>query len=265
MVRNLAAASSIASGIPSSARQTRTIVGNEWALTARSLRTAPARSRSSRTAGEDSISPVLASPSGKASGPTGHSASPVMPSGSLLVARIRSRRHSPSTRSANFAAASITCSQLSSMSSASRSRIAAISPSAASALGAAPSRASRRPSPASVACATSPSAPMAASSTSQTPSGRSLISVRAVSVASLVFPEPPGPTRVVSRCSVMSSRTAATSSSRPTKLVSSARMLVFRFSSRRPNSPRSNATCKADNSGEGSTPNASASASLVRS
>src|SRR5262249_56621214 len=108
-------------------------------------------------------------------------------------------------------------------------------------------------------------APMAASSTSQTPSGRSPVSVRAVSVASLVFPEPPGRTRVVSRCSVMSSRTAATSSPRPTKLVSSARTLVFRLSSRRPSSPRSNATCKADSSGEGSTPSASASASLVRS
>ena len=264
-MRNLAAASSMASGIPSRARQTRTIVDKVRASTARSLRTAPARSRSNRTAGEDSISPGPASPSGKASGPTGHSASPVMPSGSRLVARIRSRRHSPSTRSANFAAASITCSQLSRISSASRSRIAAMSPSARSALGAAPSRASRSPSPVSVACATSPSAPMAASSTSQAPSGRSPSSVRAVSVASLVLPEPPGPIRVVSRCPVMSSRTAATSASRPTKLVSSARKLVFRFSSRRPNSPRSSATCNADSSGDGSTPSASASASLVRS
>ena len=265
MVRNLAAASSIASGIPSSARQTRTIVDNVWASTARSLRTAPARSRSNRTAGEDSISPGLASSSGRASGSTSHSASPVMPSGSLLVARIRSRRHSPSTRSANVAADSITCSQLSRISSASRSRIAAMSRSVGSAFGAPPSRASRRPSAASVACATSPSAPMAASSTSQTPSGRSPSSVRAVSVASLVFPEPPGPIRVVSRCSAMSSRTTATSASLPTKLVSSARTLVFRLSSRRPSSPRSSATCNADSSGEGSTPSASARASLVRS
>ena len=264
-MRNLAAASSIASGIPSSARQTRTIVDNVWASTARSLRTAPARSRSNRTAGEDSISPGPASPSGRASGSTSHSASPVMPSGSLLVARIRSRRHSPSTRSANAAADSITCSQLSRISSVSRSRIAAMSRSVGSAFGAPPSRASRRPSPASVACATSPSAPMAASSTSQAPSGRSPSSVRAVSVASLVFPEPPGPIRVVSRCSAMSSRTTATSASLPTKLVSSARRLVFRFSSRRPNSPRSSATCNADSSGEGSTPSASARASLVRS
>ena len=264
-MRNLAAASSIASGIPSSARQTRTIVDNVWASTARSLRTAPARSRSSWTAGRTRSRQGRRPPPAAASGSTSHSASPVMPSGSLLVARIRSRRHSPSTRSANFAADSITCSQLSRISSASRSRIAAISRSVGSAFGAPPSRASRSPSPASVACATSPSAPMAASSTSQAPSGRSPSSVRAVSVASLVFPEPPGPIRVVSRCSATSSRTTATSASLPTKLVSSARRLVFRFSSRRPSSPRSSATCNADSSGEGSTPSASARASLVRS
>ena len=119
-----------------------------------------------------------------------------------------------------------------------------MSRSVGSASGAPPSSASRRPSAASVACATSPSAPMAASSTSQAPSGRSPSSVRAVSVASLVLPEPPGPISVVSRWSAMSSRTAATSASRPTKLVSSARRLVCRrSSSRRPSSPRSSATC----------------------
>ena len=132
-----------------------------------------------------------------------------MPSGSLLVARMRSRRHSPSTRCANAAADSITCSQLSRISSASRSRIAATSRSAGSAFGASPSRASRRPSAASVGCATSPRRPRrsgGASSTSQAPSGSSPSSVRAVSVASRVFPEPPGPIRVVSRCSATSSR-----------------------------------------------------------
>ena len=144
-----------------------------------------------------------------------------------------------------------------------------MSRSVGSAFGVPLSRASRRPSAASADCATSPSAPIAASSTSQAPSGRSPSSVRAVSVASLVFPEPPGPITVVSRCPAMSSRTAATSASLPTKLVSSARKLVLRPSScqrraRRPNSPRSSATCNADSSGEGSTPSASARASLVR-
>ena len=265
MVRNLAAASSIASGMPSSARQMRTIVDRVWSSTAEVLahRARPVPQQLDGRRGLDLAGAGVGS--GKASGSTSHSASPVMPSGSLLVARIRSRRHSPSTRSANLAADSITCSQLSRISSASRSRIAAMSRSVGSALGAPPSSASRSPSPVSVACATSPSAPMAASSTNQTPSGRSPSSVRAVSVASLVFPEPPGPTKVVSRCSAMSSRTAATSASLPTKLVSSARRLVFRFSSRRPSSPRSSATCKADSSGEGSTPSASARASLVRS
>ncbi len=59
IVRSLAAASSIASGIPSSARQTRAIVGSVLASAARSRRTAPARSRSNWTAGEDSISAWL--------------------------------------------------------------------------------------------------------------------------------------------------------------------------------------------------------------
>ena len=103
-----------------------------------------------------------------------------------------------------------------------------MSRSVSSAFGGPLSRASRRPSPASAACATSPSVPMAASSTSQAPSGRSPSSVRAVSVASLVFPAPPGPIKVMSRCPATSSRTSATSASRPTKLVSSARRLVFR-------------------------------------
>jgi hypothetical protein len=65
-----------------------------------------------------------------------------------------------------------------------------MSRSVSSAFGASPRKASRRPSPASVDFATSPSVPMAASSTSQAPSGGSPSSVRAVSVASLVFPEP---------------------------------------------------------------------------
>jgi hypothetical protein len=55
--------------------------------------------------------------------------------------------------------------------------------------------------------------------------------------ASLVFPEPPGPIRVVSRCSAMSSRTTATSASLPTKLVSSARKLVFHRSQAQPLEP----------------------------
>ncbi|RAO56730.1 Endochitinase [Micromonospora noduli] len=264
MVRNLAAASSIANGIPSSARQIRAIVDNVRSSTARSLRTATARSRSNRTAGEVSISLGSASTSGRASGATGQSASPVMPSGSLLVARIRSRRHSPSSRSASTAADSITCSQLSRISSASRSRIAATSRSINSMLGASPSRASRSPSPVSVACTTSPSAPMAANSTSQAPSGRLSSILRAVSVASRVFPEPPGPIRVVSRCSATSAPTSATASSLPMKLLNSARRLVFRFSSGRCTSPRRSATCNAASSGEGSTPSASARASLVR-
>lgn len=139
-----------------------------------------------------------------------------------------------------------------------------MSRSVSSVFGAPPSSASRRPSPARAACATSPSVPMAASSTSQAPSGSSPRRVRAVSVASLVFPDPPGPVTVVSRCPAMSSRTAAASAPLPTKVDSSARRLVLRLVSRRPSSPRSSARCTADSSGEGATPSASVRASLAR-
>ena len=226
-------------------------------------RTAWARSRNRRTAGEASISPGPGASPGSASGSTGHSASPVMPRGSRLVARIRSRRHSPSTRCANTAAASITCSQLSRISRVSRSRTAATNRSTDSAFEVSPSRVSRRPSADSAACATSPSAPIAASSTSQAPSGRPGSMAAAVSSASRVFPAPPGPITEPSRCAARSARTAATSASRPTKLVSSARRLDLRGCSRWPSSPRSRATCRADSSGEGSAPSASARASLV--
>lgn len=92
-MRNRAAASSIASGIPSSAWQIRTNADKVCASEPMCLRTAPARSNSSRTAGAEPASEGYAPAAGSASGSTCHSASPVMPSGSLLVARIRSRRH----------------------------------------------------------------------------------------------------------------------------------------------------------------------------
>ena len=78
------------------------------------------------------------------------------------------------------------------------SRIAAISQQPAPAVGC-PRRAkaSRRPSAVSAAAATSPSAPIGASSTSHAPSGRLAKQRASVSVASLVFPEPPGPIKVV--------------------------------------------------------------------
>ena len=52
---------------------------------------APRRPGPAATGRLGGLHPGLASPSGTASGSTSHSASPVMPSGSLLVARIRSR------------------------------------------------------------------------------------------------------------------------------------------------------------------------------
>jgi hypothetical protein len=69
----------------------------------------------------------------------------LMFNGSRLVARMRSRGQSASTRSASVAAAVMTCSQLSSTSSAARSRNTAVSRSMGSP-GAPISDCSRRPS-----------------------------------------------------------------------------------------------------------------------
>ncbi len=127
IVRSRAAASSMASGIPSSARQIRVTAGTVSSVTVKPERAAAARSFSSRTAAYAMACSASASRGGRASGRTGHRASPVRPSGSRLVARMRSPGHSPSSRSASAAAAPIRCSQLSSTRSAVRVRSAAAS------------------------------------------------------------------------------------------------------------------------------------------
>ena len=66
------------------------------------------------------------------------------------------------------------------------------------------------------------------SSTSQTPSEYSWRSARAASIARLVFPTPPGPVSVTSRCPASRASTCARSSSRPTKLVRRSPMFVRR-------------------------------------
>ncbi|HXL96168.1 MAG TPA: hypothetical protein VN969_45235 [Streptosporangiaceae bacterium] len=101
IVRIRAAASSMASGIPSSARQIRSAAGAVSVVRAKPGLTAQALCSSSDVAGLS------------ASGPTGASASPVMFSGSRLVARMRTWGHALRTFSARMAAAVIRCSQLS--------------------------------------------------------------------------------------------------------------------------------------------------------
>ena len=100
----LAAASSMASGSPSSRRQISSTVEAFAAVSSKAGATATARSQKSRTAGE--------SRSPKKSGGTGNCRSPMSRSGALLVASTVRRGHSP-TRSATKGAAGRRCSRLS--------------------------------------------------------------------------------------------------------------------------------------------------------
>ena len=104
----------MASGMPSSARQIRATSSAVASSTWKSGRTAAARSASSRTEAYPAIwLPPSLGAGGTASGGTGHSASPVIRSGSRLVTSTRTPGHPASTSSASAAAAATTCSQLS--------------------------------------------------------------------------------------------------------------------------------------------------------
>ena len=150
---------------------------------------------------------------GVISGGTRCNCSPLMPSGSRLVAS-RARCGQPrSSASASLAHASITCSQLSSTSSRLRWPIASASVSATG-----------RPvsawmlSTLATVPATSPGSVTGARSANQTPSPEPSSSPAAACSASRVFPEPPGPVSVTSREVVISWDTSASSVSRPMKL-----------------------------------------------
>ena len=125
--RSRAAASSMARGSPSSAAQIRWIVASSRGrIRGRGVRRRPGR-RTGAPPDRPSASTASASGGGSASGGSGHSASPVMPSASRLVASTRSPGQAPSRRWASRAASSTTCSQLSRMSRIRRSCRAATS------------------------------------------------------------------------------------------------------------------------------------------
>ena len=153
-----AAASSIASGSRSSRSQSRTIVASACALGMNSGRRCLARSRKRRYA------------SSASSGSSLQTVSPLTPSDSRLVAKIRTSAHELSRAVASSAHASTTCSQLSSTSSTSRS--AKNRPSVCCRPY---PRGPRTPSVRAVSAATSGVAGPAVRSTSQTPSGRRAI------------------------------------------------------------------------------------------
>ena len=191
-----AAASSIASGRPSSDRHRSCTASSGLARRARSVRCAPARRVNNATASDS------------ASGASSNTTSPSTSSGTWLVHRIRSPGAASRRRTASAAAASMTCSQLSRMTNAglllSRSNSAASPPTFNAATN----------------VSTTSSAVAAVSSrANQTPPGPTpsdALSARPVAIATAVFPTPPGPTISTSRSCASRSDTAATSASRPT-------------------------------------------------
>ena len=117
-----AAASSIASGSPSSFRQIRSATATGATPPAVPPRAADPRSKNNRTAAACPASRASAVSGGRSSGRTGQITSPGMPSGSRLVASTRSPGAARSSAPASCAHASSRCSQLSSTSSSSADR-----------------------------------------------------------------------------------------------------------------------------------------------
>ncbi len=174
--RSRAAASSMASGFPSSARQIRMTGSVLTSSRVNPGRTAAARSARSRTDPYSRASAGGTPSGGSGSDGTGFRVSPVTPSGSRLVARMRTPGASASTRPASRATAPIRCSQLSSTRTS--RRVASMSASRSSGgtttrtgSASATQTASGAPIAASTAWGTSSASPTGASGTNQTPSG----------------------------------------------------------------------------------------------
>ena len=170
-----AAASSIASGSPSSARHS--VVGSSPGRAARRVNSSTASS--------------------SASGASSWTTSPSTSSGTWLVARIRSAGAASSRRTTSAAAASRTCSQLS------RTRTAGAERSRSRSAGSPP----LTPTDAITASTTSPALAAASSRTSHTVPLSSL----PVAIATAVLPMPPGPTTSTRRWPATSSASCAIS------------------------------------------------------
>ncbi len=211
--RTRAAASSMASGRPSSRRTISATAAPFSAVSVNSGRTAIARSTNRRTASDAMRTSTSVAPAGGSdSGGTVNSCSPEIRSGARLDT-MTVRRGAPRRRSATIGAADTTCSKLSRTSSACRSRRWSRTRSIGGWRGAS------RPIEAAIAEGTSSGSVTGASGTNHAPSGNRSTQSPASASERRVLPVPPGPVRVSSR--VFSSRpTAASTSARPTKLVS---------------------------------------------
>ena len=209
----LAAASSMASGSPSSRWQISATAPAFPLVSSKPADAACARCTNRRTDAHRCT--FAASPpapaGGTGSGGTGNSCSPLSRNTIRLVTSATTPGAAPSS-SATSGAAPITCSKLSSTSTSRRARRYDFT----SVISAPPEVLS--PSAAEIAAVTSSAARTEPSATNRTPSAKPAPTRCATSTASLLFPTPPGPVRVTRRTPSARTRspTAATSSSRPT-------------------------------------------------
>ncbi len=211
-----AAASSIASGMPSRSRQIWTMVSRSASSRSSSVRCERARSQNRSMQSSRTVNGWMRQTS-----------SPGQVSGIRLVARIATAGQRRSSVLARRLAVSRTCSQLSTRSSARRrSRWRSTTASSSSSPGPAPMASA-------IATATSCGSDTDDRSTIHTPSGHDAASARPTSTARRVLPMPPGPTIVTSRRVAIRSRSPATSSARPTKAVNG-RTRLWRVGGHRP-------------------------------
>ena len=208
-----AAASSIASGSPSSLRQTCSTATALSSASRNEGRTSWARCSNSLTASNSASvdAPGVVSSRGSDSGGTGQLCSPSTPSSSRLVVRIDKEAQARSRRSARSATAAARCSQLSRTSSTGRSPMCSAIVIVTSCPGT-----SGMPRPSATACGAMAGSSIGASSTQHTPPGNRPCATSAAARASRVFPVPPGPVRVTSRLRARASTTSWSSRWRPT-------------------------------------------------
>ena len=206
----------MASGMPSSREHTSAIAAELPALNANAGLAARARV-TNRLPASDAATARAEPSSGSSSGGTGKTNSPGTSRRSLLVVRMRTRRHCPASMTTIRLAGSRTCSQLSSTISSSRSASARTTPSS----GSVASR-SGTPSASAIDAGTSAGSVREASSTSRAPSANPSAASAAARSASRVLPHPPGPASVTTREVRRPSRTAAICGPRPTSELISA-------------------------------------------
>ena len=206
----------MASGMPSSREHTSAIAAELAPVSVNAGLAARARVTNRRPASDAATAPAEPS-SGSPSGGTGKTNSPGTSRRSLLVTRMRIRRHCPASMTTTRPAGPRTCSQLSSTISSSRPASARTTP----AIGSAASR-SETPSASATDAGTSAGSVREASSTSRAPSPKPGSASVATRSASRVLPHPPGPVSVTTRPPRSRSCTAAISGPRPTSELTSA-------------------------------------------